>query len=498
MALWQFLPAILGAPAIASVVTAFVPSRGGRFVTIASAVTILVSVFALDYSAISSGVLGKIVVVGDGYFVLDPLALWMLSVLSIVYTFISIYLAPFTSKEIEEGMLDERRARLLHSLANVFILTMLLSVVSNNIFLLWASVEATTLASAFLVSLYGKATSLEAGWKYVVICSVGLVFSLFGTALLYSFASRVIGAKALLWSQLVSHRGALAAGLGTSLALSALIIGYGTKAGLVPMWTWLPDAHAEAPAPISAMLSGILIKCAFLGVVRYSMIALSLGLREVQYLVLFMGLASMWLAAFFIVTSRDLKRLLAFHSVENIGISATGIGFATSLAAMGGLYHLMTHGLVKAMLFLLSGAALWIYGTRDMRLMGRLLRINRALAAVIVAGGLALGCSPPFAMFLSSFLVAYGGLEGGYLPLVILYAAASAIVFAGIVTHVIHIAVGEPRKEVENPGRSRVPVACVAVLIAMLILITLLGVYIPHPLREILSYASKEFIGVAR
>jgi len=490
-----YLALILGAPAIASIVTAFTPSRSGRYVTIAAALTILVNTLALDRYALASGMVRRVAVVGGGYFVLDPLALWMLTVLAIVYTFISLYLAPFTLKEIEEGALDERRARLLHSLANVFILTMLLSVVGNNIFLLWASVEATTLASAFLVSLYGKATSLEAGWKYVVICSVGLVFSLFGTALLYSFASRVIGAKALLWSQLVSHREALAAGFGTSLALAALIIGYGTKAGLVPMWTWLPDAHAEAPAPISAMLSGILIKCAFLGVVRYSMIALSLGLREVQYLVLFMGLASMWLAAFFIVTSRDLKRLLAFHSVENIGISATGIGFATSLAAMGGLYHLLTHGLVKAMLFLLSGAALWIYGTRDMRLMGRLLRMNRALAAVIVAGGLALGCSPPFAMFLSSFLVAYGGLEGGYLPLVILYIVASAIVFAGIVTHVIHIATGEPRSEVSDSQRKRVPLACIAVLLAMLVLITLLGVYIPHPLRDILSYASREFVG---
>ncbi len=502
MPLWPVV-VVLAAPSAASVATYFMRADRGRYVTLASASAVavaalwtLIKVSSTPYSGIDA----YVTPVKD--FILDPIASWILLIISMIYLLISVYAVGFTSKEVEEGVLRGGRASLMHSLINVFVLTMLLSSISNNVFMLWVAIEATTLASAFLVALYGRAESLEAAWKYVIICSVGLVFSLYGTSLLYAEGGARIGPNAVFWSSLMTHR-APAASTAVLAAFIALLVGYGTKAGLAPMWTWLPDAHAEAPAPVSALLSGVLIKCAFIGLVRYVSLATAYDVRVVPELTLALGLLSMCVASLFIIVSKDVKRLLAFHSVENMGIAAVGVGFATMTSVIGGLYHVLTHALVKTMLFLLSGMLIWIYGTRDMRFMGRLLKVHRVLGFIIVAGGLALGCSPPFAMFLSSYLVAYGGLLAGNLPAVIIYVAASAVVFAGIVSHTLHISVGEPRanssKYLTDGGgvvaRFKAPKTCLAVLIAVIATVTILGLYMPHTLYTVLSYSAKEVLG---
>jgi len=502
MPLWPVV-VVLAAPSAAAVATYFMRARWGRYVTLAAAVAVFTSALWVLVRVSTSpyaGVEAYVTPVKD--FILDPLASWILLIVSTIYLLIAIYAIGFTGREVEEGILRGGRASLMHSLINVFVLTMLLSSVSNNLFMLWVAIEATTLASAFLVALYGRAESLEAAWKYVIICSVGLVFSLYGTSLLYAEGSGRIGFNAAFWSSLITHR-PLAASAAVLAAFIALLVGYGTKAGLAPMWTWLPDAHAEAPAPVSALLSGVLIKCAFIGLVRYVSLAAAYGVRVVPELTLALGLLSMCVASLFIIVSKDVKRLLAFHSVENMGIAAVGIGFATMTSVIGGLYHVLTHALVKTMLFLLSGMLIWIYGTRDMRFMGRLLKIHRVLGFIIVAGGLALGCSPPFAMFLSSYLVAYGGLLAGNLAAVIVYVAASAIVFAGIVSHTLHVSVGEPKannsRYLPDGGgiveRFKAPKTCLAVLIAIITAVTVLGLYMPHTLHTILSYSAKEVLG---
>ncbi len=496
MPLWPVI-AVLAAPSIASIVTYFISGRWGRYVTLASSVIVLSSSLSVLFKVSSmpySGVSSYLTPVND--FILDPLASWILLIVSIMYFLISVYAIGFTGREEDLGVLRRGKSSLMHSLINVFVLTMLLSSVSNNVFMLWVAIEATTLASAFLVALYGKAESLEAAWKYVIICSVGLVFSLYGTSLLYAEGSKVVGPGAVLWSGLMTAHPRVS--MAVLAAFISLLIGYGTKAGLAPMWTWLPDAHAEAPAPVSALLSGVLIKCAFIGLVRYVALSVSYGLKLIPELTLALGLLSMCVAALFIIVSRDVKRLLAFHSVENMGIAAVGIGFATTTSVVGGLYHVLTHGLVKTMLFLLSGILLWIYGTRDMRFMGRLIRIHRVLGFILVIGGLALGCSPPFAMFLSSYLVAYGGLLAGNVPAVLIYVAASAVVFAGIVSHALHISLGRPKALSADgglPEAFKAPKTCLAVLIAIAALVTILGVYIPSTLHTILTYSAREVMG---
>ncbi len=464
-------------------------------IVLLTSLNVLVHVSSMPYEGIESYVTS----VKD--FILDPLATWMLFIVSLMYFFISLYSIGFTGREEELGELRGSKPSLLHSLMNVFVLTMLVSSISNNIFMLWVAIEATTLASAFLVALYGKAESLEAAWKYVVTCSVGLVFSLYGTSLLYAEGGKRIGFSAAFWSGLMthpSHTGSLA----IMVALISLIIGYGTKAGLAPMWTWLPDAHAEAPAPVSALLSGVLINCAFIGFVRYVSLSLAYDVSFIPKLSLALGLLSMWVAAFFIIVSRDVKRLFAYSTVENVGVLATGIGFATTTSVVGSLYHMLTHGLLKTMLFLLSGILLWIYGTRDMRFMGELLRLHKVLGFIIVVGGFALGCSPPFATFLSFYLIAYGGLLAGNLVAVILYAIASAVVFAGIMSRTLHISMGKPKDVRRSYGgefdRFKAPKTCIVVLIVIVALIAILGVYMPRLFHSVLVYSAKEVIGSGR
>jgi len=297
----------------------------------------------------------------------DALGAIFVVIVGLVGFLAGLYSIGYTRHDLEIGEMDTGRLIAYYGLFHFFFFTMLLAVISNNIIIMWVAIEATTLSSAFLVGLYGTRPALEAAWKYVVICTVGVAFGLYGTILVYSDAVNVMKetGMASLWSEIVKNAGALDPTL-LKLAFVFVLIGFGTKAGIFPMYTWLPDTYSEAPSPVSAMLSGVLVNCALFVIIRFSIIVnLTLGPTFTQTLFLVFGVLSLATAVFFMLGQRDLNRLLAYSSPENTGLILVALGLGGPLGTLAGLLQLLNHSLVKSMLFFLSGSILIKYRSRS-------------------------------------------------------------------------------------------------------------------------------------
>lgn len=311
---------------------------------------------------------------------------------------------------------------------------MLLAVATDNLGVMWIAIEGTTLATVFLVNLHNTRTSLEAAYKYLIVSSVGIALAFVGTALMY-YAGATQGEIAVEWSVL---RGA-AASLNPQvvrLAFVFILIGYGTKAGLAPMHTWLPDAHSEAPAPISALMSGVLLNVGVYALMRFKVVTdAAVGVEFASRLMLGIGLLSLAVAAIFLLTQRNYKRMLAYSSVEHIGIICLGLGFGGYWGTLGALLHLVNHALAKSLLFILSGNILLKYHTTEIRDVRGLLHAALWTGALFLAGTLALIGLPPFAPFISEFIIFRAGLESnawvagaGIVLLVVVFAGMLASV----------------------------------------------------------------------
>ena len=300
---------------------------------------------------------------------------------------------------------------------HLFLFTMLLVVTSNNLILMWVGIEATTLSSAFLVGLYGQRSSLEAAWKYIIICTVGVAFGLYGTVLVYANAANVLSdpGSAIFWTVVAEHAKELDPTL-MHLAFVFILIGFGTKTGLFPMHSWLPDAHSEAPSPTSALLSAVLLNCALLVIIRYYIIiSAAIGPHFPQMLLLVFGMMSVAVSAFFILAQRDMKRLLAYSSVENMGLIAVALGIGGPLGVLAALFHTLNHSLAKTLLFCGSGNVLLKYGTRDMGAIKGIIRVAPLTAVMFAGGALALAGMPPFNVFISEFMVVAAAIKSGHI-----------------------------------------------------------------------------------
>lgn len=323
--------------------------------------------------------------------------------------------------------------------------------------------EATTLASALLVGFYGKKSSIEAAWKYVIICTVGITFALLGTVFLYAAASDAAGGHGLSWPALVSAASTMDPKL-LKLAFVFALVGYGTKAGLVPMHTWLPDAHSQAPTPISALLSGVLLNCAVYGIIRFHTLAtLGLGPAFSSNLLLYFGLASMGVAAPFILLQHDFKRLLAYSSVEHIGIIAAGIGFGGTLGLYGAMLHMVNHALAKSLLFFLVGDITQKYGTRKIRRIEGLLRAMPLTGALFLAAIFAITGSPPFGVFLSEITILSAGFARGSIVPSVLFILFVALVFTGAMYYAGRMIFGGLPRRVSQGEGGGIAVAAAAV-----------------------------------
>ncbi|MBT9541418.1 hydrogenase 4 subunit F [Thiobacillus sp.] len=345
--------------------------------------------------------------VGQGWFFIDSFNVFLVALTALVAFTTALFSRPYMRIEKEHGKLTDARLRLYHSSYQVFIGMMLLALTTNNMGILWVSMEGATLATVLLVSLYRTPASLEAAWKYFILCGVGIALALFGTILLYFAAEKVLGSggTALLWTQLNGVKAQLEPTV-LQLAFVFLLVGYGTKVGLVPLHSWLPDAHAEGPTPVSAVLSGLLLNVALYAVMRSKVLVDgALGTDMAGNLMMGFGLLSVVVAAFLIKRQTDVKRMFAYSSIEHMGLITFAFGMGGAVASFAGLLHMTMHSLTKSAIFFAVGHATQKAGTQLMDDIRGLIQTNPTLGWGLMLGTIAILGVPPFGVFASEFLI---------------------------------------------------------------------------------------------
>jgi hydrogenase-4 component F len=422
----------------------------------------------------------------EGTLFLDAFGAFTLIIVAFIGFMTSVYSIGYMGREHEEGQFPLTRLRLYYALLNGFIFTMVLVCVANNLGVMWIAIEGTTLASAFLVGFYNKETSLEAAWKYIIICSVGITLALLGIILTYASSTKIPGTEstALDWTTLMNIASQLDPTL-LKVAFIMVLVGYGTKVGLAPMHTWLPDAHSQAPTPVSALLSGVLLNCAMYGILRLHMItSAALGPGFSGTLLLAFGVLSLAIAAAFVILARDYKRLLAYSSIEHMGIIAIGFGVGGPFGVLGGLLHMLNHAVTKSMLFFTSGNILLRFKTKAMDEVRGLGRAMPLTALFLVLGALAITGSPPFSIFISELTVVYGGLQQGQYLVVALTLLFLIVIFAAFLWHVLRMVFGNGAEPAAKGEVSRLNLVVIGV---MMVVAVVFGLYLPDFLGRALD-----------
>jgi hydrogenase-4 component F len=422
---------------------------------------------------------GPLLVWHDQFFV-DSFNVFLVALTAFVGLTTAIFSRPYMRIEEHHGRLNPRRLRLYHSMYQLFMGAMLLALLTNNMGLLWVAMEAATLSTVLLVSLYRTKASLEAAWKYFILCGVGIALALFGTILLYFAAEQRLGREgmtALLWTHLNAVKGHLEPRV-LGLAFVFLLVGYGTKAGLVPLHSWLPDAHAEGPTPVSAVLSGLLLNVALYAVVRCKILAEgSIGSVLPDRMLIGFGLLSTVLGAFFLWRQRDVKRLFAYSSIEHMGIITFAFGLGGPIANFAALLHMTVHSLTKSSIFFTAGHASQTAGTQRMDHIRGLVGISPTIGWGLMLGSIAILGMPPFGVFSSEFLILTTAMRNHpwTTPFLLI---ALGVAFAGIFSKVQPMVFGEN----DAPQLPHSP-ALVPVFVHLAIVLTL-GLYIPPALAE--------------
>lgn len=395
---------VLGIPLLGAAVLGYYGDRGwAAEANSAFSLLTLLGAIALSARVIA---LGSMTVMAELFFV-DAFNVFLVTLTAFVGFTTAVFGRVYMRVEQERGKLTAKRLRLYHGMYQLFTFTMLLALLTNNVGILWVAMEAATLATVLLVSLYRTPASIEAAWKYFILCGVGIAQALFGTILLYLAAERVLGAggSALLWTHLNDVKGQLEPTV-LSIAFVFLLVGYGTKVGLVPLHNWLPDAHAEGPTPISAVLSGLLLNVALYAVVRNKVLAdAALGTQMAGTLMMGFGLLSVIVAALFLSRQKDIKRLFAYSSIEHMGIATFAFGMGGSVAAFAGLLHMTAHSLTKSAIFFAVGHAAQKTGTQLIENIRGMIHVSPAVGWGLMAGGVAILGIPPFGVFASEFLI---------------------------------------------------------------------------------------------
>ncbi len=401
--IWQAMYAIWAVTAAAVLFCWFVPQqRWAERVNLAAAVIdfLLVIYLLLTVPATGETALHE-------YLLLDGFGVWVMLCLATVYLLASVYAIGYM--RLMHG--EQARLNRFYGLFAAFALTMFLAPVQNNPGMFWICIDLTTIVSAFLVGFQRAPESIEAAWKYIVIVSAGLGLALLGTVLFYWAGTFVLGpVYDMTWSnfaQIVPKADSVL----LLLAFLLVLVGYGTKVGLVPMHTWLPDAHSEGPAPVSAMLSGALLNCAMLGIVRYLKVLEQSPMAQAAHTALvILGALSLLLAALFITRQTVLKRLAAYSSIEHMGVIALGFGFGGALGTIGALYHMINHSLAKSLIFFGAGNMMHAYEHKSIDRIRRVMAFYPRSGALWLAGAVAITGAPPFGLFLSELTILRGGM----------------------------------------------------------------------------------------
>ena len=463
--------AVLGFPLAGAALLAIIGERDiAPVVNVSVSLLTLVSAVALTVRVIVDGPL----LVLERQFFVDPFNVFLVALTAFVGFTTAIFSRPYMRIEQEKGKLSVGRLRLYHSMYQLFNFTMLLALLTNNMGILWVAMEAATLATVLLVSLYRTPASLEAAWKYFILCGVGIAQALFGTILLYFAAERLLGAGggALLWTELNNVKAQLEPTV-LSIAFVFLLVGYGTKVGLVPLHNWLPDAHAEGPTPVSAVLSGLLLNVALYAVVRCKVLVEgSLHNSFARELMMGFGLLSVVVAALLLSRQKDVKRLFAYSSIEHMGIITFAFGMGGPVANFAGLLHMTVHSLTKSAIFFTVGHAAQKTGTQIMDEIRGLITTSPMLGWGLVLGTLAILGMPPFGVFASEFLILVTamGAEPWATPLLL---GALGLAFAAVFSKIQPMVFGETTA-------ARLPVRPAMIPVFVHIgLVLMLGLWIP-------------------
>ncbi|HTZ56885.1 MAG TPA: proton-conducting transporter membrane subunit [Acidobacteriaceae bacterium] len=429
------------------------------------------------------------VVLAHSYLQVDALGGWVILCVSIVYTFASIYAVGYMRL-----LNEEERLPLFYGLFSGFAFTMLAACIVNNVGVFWIAIELTTLVSTFLVGFEREAESTEAAWKYIVVVSGGISLALLGTVLFYWGGSLVLGPSyAMTWAALHQSAPSVYPPL-LLVSFLLVLVGYGTKAGLAPMHTWLPDAHSESPAPVSAMLSGALLNASMLGIARFLGVVNGTTIsRFAHSAVVGFGIFSFVIATLFIVRQTGIKRLMAYSSVEHIGVQALGLGFGGALGVAGALYHMLNHSLNKSLMFFGAGNAMRAYGTKEISGIRHVLKTFPVSGTLWLLGALGIAGAPPFALFQSEFTILRAGIGGRYRWAVIVFGVFLVIVFIAFLSHFRAMYFDEdPRR-----GSTRISGTLwrtVPMWLAFLPLLVL-GLWWPHALWDLFTEISKQVLG---
>jgi hydrogenase-4 component F len=450
----------------------------------------------------------------DGWIALDALSLLFLTITTVVFLVTSVYAVGYLAREGRRaaGPVDDDTPfvnfpeAVFTGCLMLFLAAMTLVVVSRHWGLMWVAVEATTLASAPLIYFHRSPRSLEATWKYLVICSVGIALALLGNFFL-AVAAKDAGPEKLhlAVAQMETHARQLNP-LWLKAAYLLLLVGYGTKMGLVPLHTWLPDAHSEAPSLVSALLSGVLLNCAFLAVLRAHALMAKAGLEAFsQDILVLFGLVSMGVAALFIIGQTDYKRLLAYSSVEHMGILVLGVGIG-GIAGFGSMLHAVGHSLTKAMLFLTAGNTLACFHSKSTFRARGILRVCRCTGILWLVGLFAITGSPPFATFVSELAVLKGILDASRWITAVFYLGTLGMAFVGMASAILPMVYGHPLPgTTDSAAAESCDAAAGAALpeshaaeawwsllppLALGTMVLVLGVYLPRGLAELLQQAT--------
>ncbi|MBF8292697.1 MAG: formate hydrogenlyase subunit 3/multisubunit Na+/H+ antiporter, MnhD subunit [Steroidobacteraceae bacterium] len=468
---------LLGSPLLGALVLGFL---GGKPRAAEINVFVSLATFAAACALTARVFAEGNLLVGNEQFFIDPFNVFLVTLTAFVGLTTSLFSRPYMRAEHEHGRISAGRLRLYHGMFQLFMFTMLAALTTNNLGLMWVAMEAATLSTVLLVTLYRTPASLEAGWKYFILCGVGIAQALFGTILLYFAAEKVLGGEgvtALLWTHLDAVKGQLEPAV-LALAFVFLLVGYGTKVGLAPLHNWLPDAHAEGPTPISAVLSGLLLNVALYAVVRCKVLVEgSLQSTLPSNMLMGFGLLSIVLAAFFLWRQRDIKRLFAYSSIEHMGIITFAFGLGGPVANFAALLHMTVHSLTKSAIFYTIGHATQMAGTQLMEDIRGLYAVSPAIGWGLMVGSLAILGLPPFGIFASEFLILTTAMhqQPWATPILLI---SLGVAFAAIFGRVQPMVFGETNS-VRQPQRP----ALVPVFVHLAIVL-MLGLYVPPFLAD--------------
>ncbi|MCQ2070283.1 MAG: hydrogenase 4 subunit F [archaeon] len=382
----------------------------------------------------------------------DGMSAFFMMITSTVALMVSLYSRNYLGHEREEKALDAVSEKVYYVYLNLFVAVMLSVYTMSSLGLVWIVIEITTLISTFLVGFYRDEKSTEASWKYLIICSVGITLALIGISLVYASAVGVVGdeTSALDWKVLMAAAPFLDPAI-LKTAMVLVVIGFGTKAGFAPMHTWLPDAHSQAPTPVSALLSATLLNCALYSILRFYTISEIAIPGFASTLMLLFGFMSLFVASMFILNSMDIKRTLAYSSIEHIGLITIGFGIGTETSIYAALFMVMAHSLTKPILFFCAGNIMQQYGTKDMSLVRGMGKKMPFTATMLSIGTLAIVGMPPFAVFMGEFTLFYAMVDSGLWMLLALAVTLIIVIFAGFALHIYPMFTGETDKDVHDP-----------------------------------------------